>query len=100
MKRLLCVLAAVITLVAGNLAYAQRSPMPYAKIQFFNRNGKPLAGGKLWSYVAGTTTPKATYSTYAGAANANPVVLDSAGRAEVWMDVTTSYKFILEDSSC
>lgn len=66
-------------------------------VQFFNSNGDPLNGGKLYTYAAGTTTPKATYTTEAGSvANANPVVLDSAGRAVVFL--TGSYKFRLEDS--
>ena len=49
--------------------------------QFFDNNGVPLTGGKLYSYLAGTTTPQATYTTAAGSiAHSNPIVLDSAGR--------------------
>jgi hypothetical protein len=40
------------------------SPVPF--LQFVDANGAPLAGGKLYTYVAGTTTPLATYTTYAG----------------------------------
>lgn len=66
-------------------------------IQFLDDDGNPLAGGRLYTYSAGTTTPKATYTTEAATvANANPVVLDSAGRAVVFL--TGSYKFRLEDS--
>lgn len=96
MKR---ILALIILMLAGSLAYAQRVPMPYAKIQFFDRNGKPLASGKLYSYVAGTTTPKSTYTSASGAANTNPVILDASGRADVWLDSSTSYKFILKDKN-
>ena len=81
MKRLLLIIAALFFL--GVQSYSERVLMPYAKIQFFSRNGKPLAGGKLYSYVAGTTTPKTTYSSATGAANTNPVILDAAGRAEM-----------------
>lgn len=65
-------------------------------IQFFDDNGDPLNAGRLFTYVAGTvSTPKATYTTAAGTTpNANPVVLDSAGRAVVFLD--GSYKFRLE----
>jgi len=84
-------------ILIASAAYAQRIPMPYAKIQFFDRNGKPLASGKLYTYVAGTTTPKSTFTSMSGAANTNPVILDAAGRADVWLDATTSYKFILKD---
>ena len=67
-------------------------------VQFFDDNGDPLNGGKLYTYEAGTTTPKATYTTEAGdVANANPVILDSAGRATVFID--GSYKFALYTSA-
>jgi hypothetical protein len=61
-------------------------------IQFFDDNGDPLANGKLYTYAAGTTTPKATYTTAAATvANANPIVLDSAGRAVAfWMALINS----------
>ncbi len=67
-------------------------------IQFFDDNGDPLSGGKLYTYAAGTTTPKATYTTSAATvANANPIVLDSAGRAVAFLD--GSYKFRLETAA-
>ena len=73
------------------------SPVPF--LQFIDANGAPLAGGKLYTYAAGTTTPLATYTTYAGTvSNANPVILDSAGRASVWLGAG-SYKFVLKDST-
>lgn len=67
-------------------------------VQFFDDNGDPLSGGKLYTYAAGTTTPKATYTTAAGSvSNANPVVLDSYGRAVLFID--GSYRFDLYTSS-
>ena len=64
--------------------------------QFLDNNGDPLAGGKLYSYEAGTTTPTDTFTDQGGlTANANPVILDSAGRAEVWLDPAQNYKFVL-----
>lgn len=71
-------------------------------IQLFDNNGDPLAGGLIYTYTAGTTTPKATYTTSAGSvANANPIVLDSAGRApnSVYQEVGTDYKFIVRTSA-
>lgn len=57
---------------------------PYA--QFFDANGDPLSGGKVYTYSAGTTTPKATYTDAGGLTPAaNPIVLDSAGRAAIWI---------------
>jgi len=70
--------------------------------QFFDNNGVPLAGGLIYTYAAGTTTPLTTYTTSAGnIANTNPIVLDSAGRTanETWLTVGSSYKFILKTST-
>jgi len=55
--------------------------------QFEDRNGKPLAGGKVFTYEANTTTPKITYADPDGKApNTNPVILDQAGRAKIYAD--------------
>lgn len=70
--------------------------------QFFDNNGVPLAGGLLYTYAAGTTTPLTTYtSNIANVANSNPIVLNSAGRLdnEIWLTEGNSYKFILKDSN-
>jgi len=75
------------------------SPYAGAGAQFFDNNGNPLAGGLIYTYAAGTTTPIATYtSSSGGTANANPIVLDSAGRtpAQIWLTAGSSYKFVLE----
>jgi hypothetical protein len=72
---------------------------PAPKAQFFTNNGEPLVGGKLYSYAAGTTTPLATYTTYAGnVANTNPVILDSRGEANVWLTSGVLYKLALYDA--
>ena len=34
--------------------------------QFLDNNGLPLSGGKIYTYIAGTTTPLATYTTNLG----------------------------------
>lgn len=71
---------------------------PVIRQRFFDANGVPLAGGKLYSYSAGTSTPKATYTDSSGfAANTNPVVLNANGEANVW--ISGNYKFVLADSS-
>jgi len=72
-----------------------------AGAQFFDNDGNPLAGGLIYTYTAGTTTPAATYTTYTGGtANTNPIVLDSAGRtpAQIWLTAGSSYKFVLQTS--
>jgi hypothetical protein len=72
---------------------------PLFKQRFFDANGAPLAGGQLFSYEAGTVTPQATYSNATGTTNSNPVVLDADGYADVWLDPTLAYKFVLEDAN-
>ena len=73
---------------------------PIFKTRFFDSNGDPLAGGKLYFYGAGTTTPQATFTDASGGTpNANPVILDANGEADVWLDPTKSYKAVLTDSA-
>lgn len=71
---------------------------PLLRQRFFDSNGLPLTGGQLFSYAAGTTTPQDTFVNSTGTVNTNPVVLDSQGYSDVWIDPTLSYKFVLEDS--
>lgn len=74
------------------------SPTP--KLQFLDANGNPLSYGLLYTYFAGTTVPKTTYTTAAQTtANTNPIVLDSRGEANVWLLAGEAYKFTLQNSS-
>jgi len=78
------------------MATTSLSPTP--KLQFFDLNGAPLAGGLLYTYEAGSTTPLASYTDSTGLiANTNPIVLDSRGEANVWLDAD-SYKLALYTS--
>jgi hypothetical protein len=77
------------------------SPVGGAAAQFFDNNGVILSGGKLFTYLAGTTTPATTYTTIAGStARTNPIIFNSAGRVgdggEIWLDGTIQYKFVLQ----
>lgn len=74
---------------------ASLTPAPVS--QFFDANGNPLAGGKLYTYVTGTTTPLATYTARAGAANTNPVILNYRGEANVWLG-NALYTFTLKNA--
>lgn len=72
--------------------------MPTPKLQFIDENGNPYSGGKVYTYEPGTTTLKDSYTdSTGGTANANPVVLDSAGRASIWLD--GYYKIVLYTSA-
>jgi hypothetical protein len=74
---------------------ATTSLAPTPKLQFFDANGAPLAGGLLYTYEAGSTTPLASYTDSTGvSANTNPIVLDSRGEANVWLSGAI-YKFAL-----
>lgn len=75
-----------------------------AGAQFFDDNGNPLSGGKIYTYNAGTTTPYATYTTANGQiAHSNPIILDAAGRisggGEIWLSTGIGYKFVLQTSA-
>jgi hypothetical protein len=66
--------------------------------QFFTNDGTPLAGGKIYTYAAGTTTPQSTYTSRSGLTlNANPIILDSAGRTpeQIWATQSLLYKYVV-----
>lgn len=80
------------------------SPFAGSGAQFFDNNGVPLAGGKIYSYAAGTTTPQVTYTAQSPiVARTNPIILDSAGRlpsgGELWLAEGLYYKFIVKTSA-
>jgi hypothetical protein len=73
-----------------------------AGAQLFTDNGDPLAGGLVYVYTAGTTTPAISWTSNSGAvANTNPIVLDAAGRTpnEIWLNGGVTYKFIVRTST-
>jgi hypothetical protein len=76
------------------------SPVGGVAQQFFDNNGQPLSGGKIYTYAAGTTTPQATYTSVTGTTpHSNPIILDSAGRVpggEIWLSENLRYKFVIE----
>ncbi len=72
--------------------------LPPGKQSYSDSAGLPLAGGKLYTYESGTTTPKATYSDAAGTVpNTNPVVLDARGEAVVFC--FGSYTLVLKTAA-
>jgi microcystin-dependent protein len=99
MKKLLKLSTIILFVFVTSLAYGDTFLlMPYPKPQFFDNNGVPLSGGKVCTYSPSTSTPKATYTdSSGGTANTNPVILDSAGRGNIWLD--GYYKIVLQDGS-
>jgi hypothetical protein len=70
---------------------------PFFNTQFFTDAGAVAASYKLYTYASGTTTPQTTYTDQAGTvANANPIILDSAGRCTLWLTVAVEYTFVLK----
>lgn len=78
------------------------SPIGGVAGQFFDNNGNPLVGGKLFTYAAGTTTPQVTFTSALGnTPNSNPIILNGGGRvpAEIWLTDGLEYKFVLLSST-
>jgi hypothetical protein len=63
-------------------------------------NGTPVSGGLVWTYLAGTSTPVATYTDVAlSVANTNPIVAGSDGRYVAFLTIGVSYKFVEETAA-
>jgi hypothetical protein len=61
--------------------------LPAARLQEFDNYGQILVGGKIYTYMLGTTTPKAAYKDVNGnAAHENPIILDSVGSEEIYLN--------------
>lgn len=73
---------------------------PVIDQQFLDINGNPLAGGKVWTYLAGTNFQTPTYTDGTGTAQAtNPIILDSGGFTQIFLATNLQYKFVVMDSS-
>jgi len=73
---------------------------PWLKPRFFiTGTNRPLAGGLMYTYKAGTTDPAKTYSDDTGTENTNPIQLDSDGQCDLFLDDAVSYRIILKNSA-
>lgn len=75
---------------------------PAPKFYEHDQDGAPLVLGKVYTYLAGTTTPLVTYMSQTvsvGNQNTNPVILDSSGRANIWLLTSSLYKFVVKDAN-
>jgi hypothetical protein len=94
-------LGLALLLFAGWPACAQTiyPPINTPVFRALDANGKPLSGGKLYTYIAGSSTPQSTYADPGGTSpNTNPVILDSTGSAKIFL-APQNYKFVLQDSN-
>jgi len=83
------------------MATVNLSPL-FNGVTNFDALGNILAGGQLFTYQAGSSTPLATYTTVNGTiANANPIILGADGKLpqEMWLLYGYSYKFVLETAN-
>lgn len=91
------ILSILILLMTASFSYAG-ALLSYPKFFATKTNtGLPLVGGKLYTYISGsTTTEKATFKDRScSTPNTNPVVLNSRGEATIY--VTGLYNMILKD---
>ena len=76
---------------------------PWGNQQFFDDNGNPATGWKIYSYAAGSSTPLATYTTSAGSvAQSNPIILDPLGFptvGQIWLTSGIAYKLVLTNAA-
>jgi len=90
MKRLILLLALTLP------AFAQKTAMPNAWTELGDALGAPCAGCFLYQFQAGGTTPQNTYTTPGGGTpNINPLQLDAAGTANIWLTPGQTYRFDL-----
>lgn len=91
-----CLICTVVAYAADD-GEVFKSPVP----QFLDYNGKPLSGGKLYTYDAGTTNARSLYSDEAcTTAVTNPVTLNARGEpASTPLYATGTYKVVLKTSS-
>jgi hypothetical protein len=93
--------ALALSLLVSAAAFGQNAGlMPVPNQQFLSASGIPLAGGLIYTCVAGTSCPGNPLASYtsstAGTTNSNPVVLDSGGFASIWLG-SAAYKIVAQD---
>src|SRR5581483_4282051 len=97
-------IALFLLLLSSGFALSQTvttSPLCSPRCQFFDSNGAPLAGGKVYTYSAGSSNPLTTYKNSGSdpggqVQNSNPIILDAGGFADIWT-AAGSYKVVVTD---
>src|SRR6476659_7666253 len=73
--------------------------LPQGRQRYFGNDGLPLAGGKVWTYAAGTSTPKVAYRDEAGTPWTNPIILDANGEAVIYWDGNYKVNVLASDDT-
>lgn len=93
--RILSALVTLLSIALASSAQVQVAPMTLIRAQFTTSTGVPVAAGCVNFFATGTSTPQAIYSDSTGTFQlANPLTLDAAGEASVWMS-NTAYDIVL-----
>lgn len=94
------ILASLAILAQAISAQTPAQPLVIAPQQFFDNNGIPLALGTVATYVAGTSTPIATCrDSQCSSFNTTTIVLDAAGRANIFLAAGQGYKYVVSTSA-
>src|ERR1700690_3170983 len=93
-KRWWLLFALAIALTGLNYANGQATVVlaPIPQFTSYLASGSPNAFGCVFTYSSNTTTPLATYTDSTGTTlNANPVILNSGGNANIWLAAVQAY---------
>jgi hypothetical protein len=74
---------------------------PIGNSPIVDSNGAPLSGGSIYTYLAGTSTPAATYTTSDGDMQQdNPIPLNANGlpNSPIWLAPGVAMKLVIKDA--
>lgn len=96
-RLILSVTIAILLLLVSNLEATTGQQIDFLLTGLRNTSNGPLSGGKVYSYVAGTTSAKPIYlSADLSEPHPNPAILDQNGRLAAWGN--GRYKFVITNS--
>jgi len=93
----------IVSLLIPQLHVYSQTPValaPWFYQQFDSGTGVPIANGCVWTYMAGTSTPLATYTDSTGSfQNSDPIILDGGGfpPSGIWL-TANAYRFVVYSS--
>lgn len=70
------------------------------RFTFRGSANQELPAGKVYTYVAGSSTPATTWQNEAlSVPNANPIILDAASACTIWSDPAVTYKWEVQNAA-